>query len=99
MAKTTADTLAKALGIENLSLEAKTEILNKVDKRLDEVLLRVLVENLSEEEAKNLRGVIAKDENIEDKVAEITSRIPMFSEKIEHAIAEEIATIRKVLLS
>ena len=89
--------LIKTLGIEKLPAEEQREILAKVDERLEDVLLRVILESVSDEEAKELRLVLEKGENIEEKVAEITSRVPMLAQKMEAAVAEEIDRLAKVI--
>ena len=89
--------LIKTLGIENLSSQEQEEILTKVNERLEDVLLRVVLENVSDEEAKELRFVLEKSEDIEEKVAEITSRVPMLAQKMEAAVAEEIDRLKKVI--
>lgn len=90
--------LTESLGISHLPPDAQAEILNKVDKRLEAVLLRVLIENLSEEETSALREIIGEgDENVMERVAALTARIPQLAEKIENAVAEEIGKLRAVL--
>jgi hypothetical protein len=92
-----AKNLIKTFGIENLSSQEQEEILAKVDERLEDVLLRVILESVSDEEAKELRLILEKGENIEEKVAEITSRVPMLAQKMEAAVAEEIGRLKKVI--
>lgn len=89
--------LIEALGIMDLPAAEQKEILEKVDKRLEDVLLRVVVENLSDEEAKKAREVLSAGVNIEDEIAEITAGVPGLAEKMERAVAEEIDRLRKVL--
>lgn len=89
--------LIKTLGIENLSSPEQEEILAKVDERLEDVLLRVILENASDEEAKELRLILEKGENIEEKVAGITARVPMLAEKMEMAVVEEMGRLKKVI--
>ena len=61
-------------------------------------MLRTLIENLSEEEAKNFREVLAKGENIEEEVSVLAQNIPVLAEKMEQAVAKEIENIRRALL-
>ena len=89
--------LIKTFGIEKLPVQEQGEILAKVDERLEDVLLRVILESVSDEEAKELRLILEKGENIEEKVAEITSRVPMLAQKMEAAVAEEIDRLKKVI--
>lgn len=89
--------LAEALGIAHLAADDQAEILDKVNKRLEEVLLRVLIENLSEEEAASLREIVENDEDVMERVAMLAVRIPRLAEKIENAVAEEIGKLRAVL--
>lgn len=89
--------LIEALGLMDLPPAEQKEILEKVDKRLEDVLLRVVVENLSDEEVKRAREVLERGVDIEDEIAEITSGVPMLAEKMERAVAEEIDRLRKVL--
>lgn len=94
---TNLNNLIKTLGIENLSPQEQEDILVKVDERLEQVLLRVILESVSDEEAKELRLILEKGENIEEKVAEITSRVPLLAQKMEVAVAEEIDRLKKVI--
>lgn len=89
--------LIKALGITDLPPAEQKEILEKVDKRLEDVVLRVVVENLTDEEVKKAREVLASGIDIENEIAEITAGVPMLAEKMERAVAEEIDRMRKVL--
>lgn len=89
--------LIEALGIVDLPPAEQKEILEKVDKRLEDVLLRVVAENLSDEEAKKAREILSAGVNIEDEIAEITAGVPMLAEKMERAVAEEIDRLKKVL--
>lgn len=89
--------LIEALGIVNLPPAEQKEILEKAEKRLEDVLLRVLVENLSEEEAKNMREILAEGTDMEERIAEISVGVPMLAEKIERSVAEEIDRLKKVL--
>ena len=89
--------LIKTLGIEKLPPQEQEEILAKVDERLEDVLLRVVLESVSDEEAKELRFVLEKGEDIEWRVAEITSRVPILAQKMESAVAEEIGRLKKIL--
>lgn len=89
--------LVKALGIEKLAPEERQEILAKVEARLEEVVMRTVVENLSEEEAKKMREIMAKGANIAEEVSVITAGVPLLAEKIERAVGEEIEKLRQVL--
>ncbi len=97
MLATDLNSLIKTLGIEKLPPQEQEEILAKVDERLEAVLLRVILESVSDEEAKELRLILERGENIEEKVAEITSRVPMLAQKMEAAVAEEIDRLKKVI--
>lgn len=88
--------LIKTLGIEKLSQKEQEEILAKVDGRLEDVLLRVILESVSDEEAKELRFILEKGGNIEERVTEITSYVPMLAQKMEIAVAEEIRRLKKL---
>lgn len=89
--------LIETLGIEKLPAQEQEEILAKVDVRLEEVLIRIILESVSDEEAKELRLILEKGENIEEKIAEVTSRVPMLAQKMEAAVAEEIDRLKKVI--
>lgn len=89
--------MIQALGLEKLPESEQKEILEKVDRRLEDVVLRVVVENLSDEEAKKVREILAGGKKIEDELTKITAGVPALAEKIERAVAEEIDRLRKVL--
>lgn len=91
--------LVETLGIEKLPAGEQEEILAKVDKRLEDVLLRAVLENISDEEAKDLRLILEKGEDIEEEVMKIASRVPMFAQKMELAVAEEIGRLKKFFLA
>lgn len=89
--------LIEALGIINLPPAEQKEILEKVDKRLEDVILRVVAENLSDEDAKKAREILSAGVDIENEIAEITAGVPGLAEKMERAVAEEIDRLKKVL--
>ncbi len=89
--------LIEALNLEKLSESDREEILAKVDKRLEEVLAAVLVANISDEEAKKIHDVMKEKGDLEEVVAQIASRVPGLSVKIEQAITREILIIKTAL--
>lgn len=89
--------LMDALGIASLPEAEQAAILEKVNRRLEDVMMRVLVENLSENEVKEMRDILKKGEGIEDRVAKIASGVPRLAEKVEYAVTEEIDRLRAVL--
>jgi hypothetical protein len=91
------EAMKKALGIEHMPEAEQKEILGKVNKRLESVVLDVIVANLSDEEAKTMREALASGVNIEDEVATITAAVPSLAEKIEKAVQDEIERFRQVL--
>lgn len=86
-----------ALEISRLPAQEQEEILAKVDKRLEDVVIRILIENLSDEEAKRMREILEKGDNIENEIAQITAGVPALAEKIENEVALEIDRLKKVL--
>ena len=90
-------TLIRTLGIDSLSEAEQTAILEKVERRLEEVITRVLVENLSTDEVKEAREILKEGENIEEKMTEIAAGIPRLAEKMEDAVTDEIERLRTVL--
>jgi len=86
-----------ALEISHLPTQEQEEILAKVDKRLEDVVIRILIENLSDEEAKRMREILEKGDNIENEIAQITAGVPALAEKIENEVALEIDRLKKVL--
>ena len=89
--------MISALGIGNLPKEEQEEILAKVNRRLDEIVLRVFVENLSEEETKKATEIFQKGEDISEKITELSASLPLLAEKLEQAVSEEIERLRLVL--
>lgn len=89
--------LIEALGIASLPEADRAEILEKIERRLEDVLTRVFVENLSEEEAKEAREILKEEKDIEDAMTEIAADIPRLAEKMEFAVAKEIERLRVVL--
>lgn len=91
--------LAEALNLEKIPESDREAILKKVDERLNEVLIAVLVSNISDEEASKIQNALHEGRDIEETVAEISRKIPGLADKIERAISEEILRLRKVLNS
>lgn len=89
--------LIDALGIASLPEAEQAAILERVNRRLEEVTMRVLVENLSEDEVEEMRDILKEGEDIEDRVAKIALGIPRLAEKVEYAVMEEIDRLRAVL--
>ncbi|OGF52156.1 hypothetical protein A3I27_04065 [Candidatus Giovannonibacteria bacterium RIFCSPLOWO2_02_FULL_43_11b] len=91
--------LAKALNLENLTEGERAEILAKVDKRLEEVLIAVLVANITDDDAQKIQKALHEEgADLEEVVAEISARIPNLATKIERAVEEEIMRLRAVLV-
>src|SRR3989338_2352364 len=91
--------LSKALGLENLPEGERREILAKVNKRLEEVLIGVLVANISDEDAQKIQKALhEQNTDLEEIVAEISASIPNLASKIERAIEEEISRLKAVLV-
>ena len=90
--------LEKALGLENLPEGEREEILAKVDKRLEEVLIGVLIANISDDDAEKIQKALhEQNTDLEEVVAEISAGVPNLASKIERAIEEEIMRLRAVL--
>ncbi|OGF95547.1 hypothetical protein A2Y47_00760 [Candidatus Giovannonibacteria bacterium RIFCSPLOWO2_12_43_8] len=90
--------LAKALNLENLPEGEREEILAKVNKRLEEVLIGVLIANISDDDAQKIQKALhEQNTDLEEVVAEISAGVPNLAAKIERAIEEEIMRLRAVL--
>ncbi len=91
--------LEKALGLENLPEGEREEILAKVNKRLEEVLIGVLVANISDEDAEKIQKALHEEgADLEEIVAEISAGVPNLASKIERAVEEEIMRLKVVLV-
>ena len=91
--------LSKALGLENLPEEEREEILAKVNKRLEEVLIGVLVANISDDDAQKIQKALHEEgADLEEVVAEISAGVPNLALKIERAVEEEISRLKAVLV-
>ena len=91
--------LAKALNLENLPEAEREEILAKVNKRLEEVLIGVLVANISDEDAGTIQKALhEQNTDLEEVVAEISAGVPNLAVKIERAVEEEVIRLRAVLM-
>ena len=91
--------LAKALNLENLPEGEREEILAKVNKRLEEVLIGVLIANISDDDAQKIQKALhEQNTDLEEVVAEISAGVPNLAAKIERAIEEEILRLRAVLV-
>lgn len=89
--------LIETLGIGLLPEADRAAILQKVERRLEEVIMRVLVENLSGDEARKMSGILNEGKDIEEKMAEIAAGVPRLAEKMEDAVTDEIERLRAVL--
>ena len=91
--------LIEFLKIEKLPAKEREEILEKAEKRLNQVLINVIVENISDEDAIKIKKAMDGSDlrNIEEITAEITSKVPGLANKIEIAITEEMARFRTAL--
>ncbi len=90
-------TLIQTLGIGSLPEAEQRAILEKVDRRLEQVVMRVLVENCSDDEARDMQDILKQEKNLEDAIAEIALGVPRLAEKIEFAVAQEIGKLQTVL--
>lgn len=89
--------LEEALGISHLDEKTRKETLEKINARLENVVLRTFIENLSEEEAENFREALASGTNVEEEATLLAERIPSLAQKMEHAVTEEIEKIKSAL--
>ena len=89
--------LIEALGIASLPETEQAAILQKIDRRLEEVVMRVLVENLSDDEAREMQDVLKQGSDLEDAIAKLALGVPRLAEKIEFAVGQEIEKLRTVL--
>ncbi|SRR3989338_3223653 len=91
--------LIEFLKIEKLPAKEQEEILEKAEKRLNQVLINVIVENISDEDAIEIKKAMGGDDlsNIEEAAARVTSKVPGLANKIEIAITEEMARLRTAL--
>lgn len=89
--------LVETLNIALLPETEQAAILEKVERRLEEVILRVLVENLSGDEVKEVRDILKEGKDIEEKMTEIAAGVPRLAEKMEDAVTDEIERLRTVL--
>lgn len=89
--------LIETLVIGSLPEADQAAILEKVERRLEEVIMRVLVENLSDDEVKEVRDILKEEKDIEGKMTEIAAGIPRLAEKMEDAVTDEIERLRTVL--
>lgn len=89
--------LAIALGIKNLPEKDREEILARVDRRLQEVLIATLIKSISEEDALKIQIALNEGGDLEEVVAQIAAGVPGLAIKIENAIEEEIIRLYAVL--
>ncbi|GEM_PF-3395653 len=87
----------QALGIASLPEAEQAAILEKANQRLEQVVIRVLVENLSDQEAREMQTVLKEGKNLEDAIAQIALGVPQLAGKIEYAVRQEIERLRAVL--
>ncbi|MBI1974956.1 MAG: hypothetical protein HYS57_01190 [Parcubacteria group bacterium] len=89
--------LTQALGIQNAPTETQEKILAMAQKRLEEVVLKVLVANVPNEKVADVREWVATGADIERKVAELTLKIPGLAAKLDDAVAREIECMKDAL--
>lgn len=89
--------LKEILGIEKLGTEEQTRILEMTEKRLNDVLLNTIIDNLSNEQAEEIRKIIADENDVEERISAVTARVPMLARKIDIAIQKEILALRSVI--
>jgi hypothetical protein len=93
---TVTEAFLKELGADGMSSEQKAEISGLVEKRLNEVVLRVVLGELSSEEFQAFKTAMASP-NPEEEIAKVTALVPGLAEKIEAMINTEMALMRAAM--
>lgn len=89
------DVLLKELGIGDMPEEDKEEVLSTLMAYMQNVIFETVVSNLSDEQLREFKESVDKQpEDLEEKIMKITANVPGLSEKIEQAVASELASFK-----
>jgi hypothetical protein len=91
------DEFLKSLNIkiDPLSLEERQEIFNMVNNQLQSVVMETMIGSMSPNQIQRFKEAVEKGGvELEDETEKIAAEIPGLKEKMEQAVAGEMATIK-----
>jgi hypothetical protein len=90
------DAVFKELGLNNLSPEEKQEVQTEMMKHFNDIILQTVVDNLSDSQIAEFQEALQETDAalMQEKIADITSRVPGLNSKIELAVQQELAHLK-----
>ncbi len=90
-----AENLLEFLGLDHLPEEQKVQVLDGLMSHLSEIIIENLSDNLSEEQAEDLQRALSKNPTqAQQRIQEISSRIPGLYFRIQVAIRDELEILK-----
>ncbi len=89
--------LLEELGLASLPDQQKTDAVQMVTDRFHSVIINTMIRSLSPEQAKEMTDKIKNGDDIEETVAEITSRSPDLTILIEQALIREYESLKSLM--
>lgn len=77
-----------------LTEDQKNITAEKIRDVLNRTILDTLIDNLTPDQLNQMKDIPADDPQMEDKIEEFASKIPLFSQVVEEAINQKISEIK-----
>ena len=87
------DAVLSALGAKNLSEKEKIETMEQAREHFSKIIIDTAIAELDDEQIKEFHLAL-EGPDMEEKITQITTRIPGLLKKIESAIEQEFSVLR-----
>lgn len=88
------ETLLNELGFGQASAQEKQEMLDQLTEHFGKVVIEAVISGLNERQLRDFKEALDDREHLEERITAITAQVPGLKERIERAVADEIATIK-----
>lgn len=88
------NSIEQEFGLQNFSAEEKSLIINKIEERLQTVILESAVNKMSEEQFKEFQNIVESAQQTE--LNGLTSKIPGLEQSIKENLLKEVAALKKI---
>ncbi|KKS82657.1 MAG: hypothetical protein UV58_C0007G0006 [Candidatus Wolfebacteria bacterium GW2011_GWC1_43_10] len=86
--------ILEELGIKNLSPEEEKEVINTVLEHFNKVIIETVILNLDDNQVDRFKAALERN-NFEEEITKITAAVPGLADKIEKAVEDEFALLKK----
>jgi hypothetical protein len=94
------DALFVELGLTSLSEEEKLDSMEDLIEHFNQIIIETVIINLNDNQLKEFRAAMDEEDeySVQEKIIDITSRVPGLAEKIEQAVEHELTVLKAAKL-